>query len=365
MLSKIRKHTNLLLFFSITSLVLINFLPWVVVSEQLGSSEDVFFNYEMMKKNDTFEILELTDVVNNIMVLTWLVVMVGLICIAGVVVYLSGKIRIVSLLMLGMGLPVFVLNVFVVYLFLRFIQSVGEFRLVSLAYVFKPFSYSSVIFVFMFLSLFTSFGISKDIIMFLAGYYKNFKSMRRERISSKYSKLYTSSGEAEKTFLSSNNVISISRAKREEWSKNSEQQIERVKKEDIVVERTRDGKKKEEVEKVEVVAEDDLKQREKEESVDKKENVDLIKKDESSKPSSMFDHTFEQVLFSAIEKKKKEKELGKEDVEGLFSEKQIKHVGGVKKFKIRCLKCKNEFIAEIRDGDRKIRCPACGEEGEL
>jgi len=78
-LNKIKKHTNILLAVSITSLILINFLPWIMVSEQTGN-EKIFFNYEAMTKNDNFEIIELTGIINNIILITWVIIILGLIC---------------------------------------------------------------------------------------------------------------------------------------------------------------------------------------------------------------------------------------------------------------------------------------------
>ena len=65
-----------------------------------------------------------------------------------------------------------------------------------------------------------------------------------------------------------------------------------------------------------------------------------------------------------LEKKKQQKESVKKDLKPVLGE-QDRKAGGIKKFRVRCLNCKNEFIVEVREGDKKVKCPVCGEEGEL
>lgn len=367
LLNKMKKHANLLLVFSVTCLILIHFLPWVVVSDQtVGDSNIVFFNYEMMKKSYDFEIVKLASIIDGIVFLVWGMVLLGLSCFVGVGVYLSRRFRIVSFPMIGLGFFISFLNIIAVYLSLRFTQNVEGLRSISLAYLFNPFSYPSIVFVFMVLSFFVSLFISIDSIMFFRMYYKNLKSRKKKKISFESSKPQVSISGVEKTF--SGDVIHASVVKKpEEWSGDAKQE-EGFKKEDMLVEENSEERKMRETDEMKAVSADLEQEKgstgleDEEKTVAREEGVDVIKKKEESKPSR-FDDTFEQVLFSAIEKKKKD--FGKKDLDETSAEKTEKGFEGVKKFKVRCLKCKNEFIAEVRDGDKRVKCPACGEEGEL
>ena len=371
-LNKIKKHTNLLLAVSITSLILINFLPWIMVSEQTGN-EKIFFNYEAMTKNDNFEIIELTGIINNIILITWTIIILGLICFIGLTLYLSKQAQLLSLLMIGSGSIIFIMEIAVAYLSFKFIQNVAEVETVSLAYVFGPFSYSFLIFVSILLSLLISFVISTDIFSFFKAYHKNLRSKKKKKIPFEYPKPQSSLENNKKMF--SNNMIRTSKAESEDWSKNNNQVITKENEDIIQVEKKEElYKEKKNIElnelkekKVDTTPGETLSSSKNGEDLTKKEedaSYTLEKKERVEDNKLKFDHTFEQVLFSAIEKKKKQKEIGKKDLEQSF-EKQNKDVGEIKKFKVRCLKCKNEFIAEIRAGDKKIKCPICGEEGEL
>jgi len=373
-LNKIKKHTNILLAVSITSLILINFLPWIMVSEQTGN-EKIFFNYEAMTKNDNFEIIELTGIINNIILITWVIIILGLICFIGLTLYLSKQAQLLSLLMIGSGSIIFIMEIAVAYLSFKFIQNVAEIQAVSLAYVFGPFSYSFLIFVSILLSLLISFVISTDIFSFFKVYHKNLRSKKKKKIPFEYPKPQSSLENNKKMF--SNNMIRTSKAESEDWSKNNNQVITKENEDIIQVEKKEELYKEKKNIELNELKEKKVDTTPGETLISSKNGEDLTKKEEDASytlekketvevddDELKFDHTFEQVLFSAIEKKKKQKEIGKKDSEQSF-EKQNKDVGEIKKFKVRCLKCKNEFIAEIREGDKKIKCPICGEEGEL
>ncbi|RLF64017.1 MAG: hypothetical protein DRN33_02990 [Thermoplasmata archaeon] len=357
LVNKIKKHLNLLLLLSITSLILINFLPWIVVSEQTG---DIFFNYEMMKKNDNLEVSELTGIIDSIVVLTWMIIILGLICLVGLIVYLSKKFQGLSLLMMGVGSFIFVLVVIVVYLSFRFIQGVREFENISLAYLFTPFSYSFVIFVFMLLSMLISVVVLVYLIMFFWGVYKDFKSAKKKKISFEYSK--PQRRVENKKFPS--NVIPNSEEEPEDWSEDSEKD-KKEEKTQFEKDREQTKKKREKIEEEVKAEETSSKQDEasadlKHEKKPKEEKSDLVEKEvkkTEGKSKLGFHHEFEQVLLSAIEKKKKQKEVSKKELS--------QSVDKIKKFKVRCLKCKHVFVAEVKDVDKRIKCPACGEEGKL
>ena len=325
-LNKIKKHTNLLLAVSITSLILINFLPWIMVSEQTGN-EKIFFNYEAMTKNDNFEIIELTGIINNIILITWAIIIIGLICFIGLTLYLSKQAQLLSLLMIGSGSIIFIMEIAVAYLSFKFIQNVAEIETVSLAYVFGPFSYSFLTFVSILLSLLISFVISTDIFSFFKVYHKNLRSKKKKKIPFEYPKPQSSLENNKKMF--SNNMIRTSKAESEDWSENNNQVITKENEDMIQVEKK--GELYKEKKNIEL---DELKEKKVDTTpgetlISSKNGEDLTKKEEDASyalekkeivddDKLKFDHTFEQVLFSAIEKKKKQKELGKKDSEQSF-----------------------------------------------
>ena len=367
-LNKIKSHLNLLLFLSITLLILINFLPWITVFGQTGNDNGVFFSYEMIRKNNSFGVMDISRIITNIMFITWATVILGFICFIGLILYISKKTQMLSFLMIGSGSLIVVLEVLIIYLSFRFIQNVAADGNISLAYITGPFSYSFIVFVFILLSLLVSFVVTTDIASFFSLYYKNIKSKKRkEKMPFEYSISQTPLVTDNKTF--SGSTIHDIKDEPEEWFKDSE------KEEKIEVEKEkRENKEKTEkkIEKTKVEKENGLKQDEnsadlkleKGEKKPEKEKTVLVEKEvkkTEDKSKAGFHQEFEQVLLSAIEKKKKEKKVLKQPIEKY--DKNV--VGKIKKFRVKCLKCENVFVAEIRDGEKKIKCPVCGEEGEL
>jgi len=368
-LNKIQSHLNLLLFLSITLSILINFLPWITVFGQTGNDNGVFFSYEMMRKNNNIGVMDISRIITNIMFITWATIILGFICFIGLILYISKKTQMLSFLMIGSGSLIVILDILIIYLLsFRFIQNVAADDKISLAYIIGPFSYSFIVFVFTLLSFLVSFVVTIDIASFFSLCYKNVKSKKKkEKMPFEYSVSHTPLVTDNKTFSSS--TIRDIKDEPEEWFK------DRKKEEKIKAEKEkRESKEKTEnkTEKTKVEKENGLKQDEnsadlklgKGERKTEKEKTILVKeeaKKTEDKSKAGFHQEFEQVLLSAIEKKKKEKKILKQPIEKY--DKNV--VGKIKKFRVKCLKCENVFVAEIRDGEKKIKCPVCGKEGEL
>ena len=78
-ITKAKKYTIWILNFSILGLVLTSLFPLISVPEDDAVKENLYFNFEMMKKSDNYEIYSLVDNVNTINLLFWAIIILGLI----------------------------------------------------------------------------------------------------------------------------------------------------------------------------------------------------------------------------------------------------------------------------------------------
>ena len=77
-ITKSKKYTIWILNFSIFGLVLTSLFPLISVPENDAVKEDLYFNFEMMKNSDNYEIFSLVDTVNTISLLFWAIIILSL-----------------------------------------------------------------------------------------------------------------------------------------------------------------------------------------------------------------------------------------------------------------------------------------------
>jgi DNA-directed RNA polymerase subunit RPC12/RpoP len=364
--SHVKKISISILIVSITSLILLSFLPWVVVNPNTSSEQ--YLNFKMMKESDFAALDGSTNLLSAIQVIFWAIIVIAIITLFSSVLCLSKKIQIINSLLIAIGCSIIVLVSLNLIYFINLIKEINENNLFDHANLFGPFSYAYFLFIFMIALLVISIFYTINIITFLLECLRSkdkaepsTKKIKKEEIKKKDAKTI-----AYKNKLQTEDWAEDSEEQKEEdppIKEKEEKTISNQKDEDIKikqVEKTYFENKTIDLEKKHAGAVQDKKSK----STDKEEEIVITEKKETKKPDNQKEDlnflSFEKALNSAIEKKKKEK------LEEPSNNKQDKKtITEKKKIKVRCAKCKHTFTAELSEGKTKIKCPNCGKEGSI
>ena len=385
--NKIKNWIDILIIFSVTLLVLISLVPWISTVE--NNNQAKFYNYEMMKTSDSYDINQLASSITNIKLVVWSIIIISIISFIAASFFYLRKLRIITNIIFLISPLTLVLSSYLTIKILRLIIEIVNLNSIHLAFFHKFFGYSFLILIFVFLVLFSSLTVSINSVSFLI---KNLPKLRKKDKTDfkkdqrlPYDKYYKEKDtiklkDASKTLAYSQKINA------EEWSVD----VKRVPKISLTDEVPEEMKEEEFSEEFEI-AEDNIevgkKEKTTEEKIDEvitaekttteKKSITEPEKPVEERPTETeekektvkeekvrVDGSFEDVLNSAIEKKKKEK-IQTSDKSTTTATRSGKKEITNKRYKIKCSKCKNVFTVELGKDNTKIKCPKCGKEGNI
>jgi DNA-directed RNA polymerase subunit RPC12/RpoP len=323
----VKKQTILILFFSITSLMLISFLPWISVTDTEGGTLTQHFNIEMMENSNDPKIIELSDNLGFINLMIWVVIILGLLSFLGTILNISQKYNSIGRGILLIGCSVLVFSIITLVYCVLFVNGIISAKWVALSYVFKPFSYAYIPLMFVLMSVISS--VSYTIVVALTTIKNIKKAKEQDKKVKKTSKKKTpkKSEVKEKTVVNKRPV----KEDREIDTKKLSQELDKNKKRDAVedwlsseveevekpvvweTEEVVEEEPKEPKEKIATESEETYKEPEQLKETITTEEAKIepfqskeIKKEVEEPTKADVDHSFEKALSSAIEKKQGE-----------------------------------------------------------
>jgi len=386
-ITKAKKYTIWILNFSILGLVLTSLFPLISVPEDDAVKENLYFNFEMMKKSDNYEIYSLVDNVNTINLLFWAIIFLGLIsyfCIT----YLTFLTRWYLSILTIISTAIFIFSVLLVIFQNNFMKTVANNDFINLSLIFNTITYVHIIFLFIIFILICSIFYTLNIVLDLGK--QIFSSIPKKQLLKKK--------KDKKEDSPINSIIDepitqppIGINKKLEIEKSQKQEIQKI---DIKAEEDTYPEVKEEIKPIETTSEE-KKYVNNEIAVSEKKNqpgpFGHVKHEEKPiepvkpRPSQ----SFEDALSSAIEKK--QGEIGKKEQKKPTSQETIKDsednlkedssepskIDEVEKQKeetqtekkfisteiiVKCPQCTHIFTIN-KEKNEKIKCPKCGKEG--
>lgn len=295
----------IMLFFSITVLMLNSILPTVALKNTDNPEELIYFNLESMQYSLNKNIQNSYNDINFINNLIWLTIIFILIALFGIILNLSDIYKKISYLLLSFGCLSIIFCSISCYLFISYISKINNFNDILLAYlIVEPVRYSY--FILIILILIILFAISYNIIT-LPVLLRTFKDIILKKQMRTLDQHFIKPVEQvvipinKKEYINMDFYFKRNNELTKNWSPNKNDKIET--KDDLF----KNNIKKETTDKtsptktnIEYSKEKEspfLENFKKEETKQKKEETDKIK----------FSETFENALFSAVDKRKKKK----------------------------------------------------------
>lgn len=165
----------ILLFFSITVLMLNSFLPTIALKNPDNPEKLIYFNLESMQYSLNIDIQNLNTDFNLINNLTWITIIFIFIALFGIILNLSNIYKKISYLLLSFGCLSTIFCSISCYLFISYISKINNFSDILLAYILvEPVRYSY--FILIILILIILFSISYNI-MILPVLLRSFKGI--------------------------------------------------------------------------------------------------------------------------------------------------------------------------------------------
>ena len=408
-IKKTKRHIITTLFLTITTLMLLSFLPYITETNTVDDSPDRYHNFETMKKSDNIILNDLASYLDWVIIISWVTTAIGFISFIGLSIDLIEKYRFIGKTIVFTGCSMVVLTVLSFILFYLFTNHVNETIGISLSNLFGPFKYSYITLIFIIFSMFSSGAYLAYVSFYYytsekAGAKKNKKEKNKKKVKEP-KKQRIKSDKKEPLQSKDKTDLSLKKQVTDLDKKSKEMENWLVSEAKKSNEFNTDTEKDEEKTSVTEEVEPDLKneistQSKEEEKATKSEGKSPFKDEpektifsESSKkdasPEPQTHESFQQALSSAIEKKHKsekpeELDIKKEDdtsaekvkstetkkkpqkEEPKVEEQAKKETSVVKKFNVRCPGCKHVFIVEKKiDGVTNIKCPKCGKEGVI
>lgn len=415
---KIRKATLLILFFSITAIMLTSFFPIVKQKVSNESNQHIYYSKETLNKNDS-DLSNINGMLNIISSLLWLIIVIEILTFLGLIITISKKNKSSSYLFLIISIIVFILSLSIIIQGYLIGNKISITNNISLAYIFDPFAYFYITFIFYFLTLIGSIFFVTGVSIYI------FKTVKTKELKEEISNDKDKKLNKDRIFKTKRKILKDNKydSKKEEkvgligeaevWDfsedeikkpqqnedlndisyvKNDLEKIEKTEKnlletENIKLEKIKDDEKKDRI-----FNNDNspFKESNPKEKKLLKQQESIINNSEKTESSS----NFEKALSSAIEKKHdivkknnedfqhrkpeisstfeekaiiKDKELLDNDIvienKSPFKDNKKEDIQTEKEFKVRCPICSNIF--PVNQGDKKIKCPFCNAEGVI
>ena len=146
-ITKGKKFTIWIINFSILGLILTSLFPLISIPENDAIKEELYFDFEMMKNSDNYEIYSLVSNVNLINLIFWAIIGLGLLSIF-CITYLTFLTRWYLGLLTIISTAIFISSILVVIFQYNFITDVANIDLITLSTVFYTITYVHIIFLF-------------------------------------------------------------------------------------------------------------------------------------------------------------------------------------------------------------------------
>jgi len=390
-LNLIKKLSTMILFFSITSLIFISFLPWITV-ETNGDNGIKYMNLEMIETSNNDEISKLSGPISLLSILLWTVILLAFISLFGAILYLTKKCWILANILIFVGFFIAILFAAILIYDVILLNNINDAKGVSLATFLGPLGYVHILFLFNISPFMISLYYSVNAISFAIEYFSENKKRKKyfkksERYVSKRKALPTNKEISDSKTLShkkymvtegwnqksgnEEEILITSEKSEDKIEDDSDLNLKQVetsyfegKKIDLDKKHGRQGKKE--------VAEKEIEVKpvsEKKKEIEKVEKTkdDEVEKEPEDLKQNLLDQSFEKALISAIEKRKNIKNgkitLTKSDDTNTKDKKEDKFEEGA--YTVKCARCGHIFTAELKNKGDKIKCPECGKEGSV
>lgn len=378
-----KRLSTMLLFFSITSLILISFVPWITVGTGDGGKNVKYLDYEMMKKSDDENIMELTEILSLLTYFLWGIILIDFVSLFGLVLYTAKKYLAIANILIFAGFFIFVMYIVVLIYNLTLFNNINNAEGISIATVLGGIGYSHILFIFNLLPFIISIFYLINSVSLLGEYISD-KKKDKEKSKKITKKSKREMNERE----DSNTLVNKKVMKAEDWNKKSEPNeeilIETETDEDKIKDdtnlelkqveksyfenKTVDLDKKHGIEpqknapKKEIEEEPVPEEKEAFKETEDAENEEVYERPSDKK----LDRNFEKALLSAIEKRKKQQDGEIDLIKNVKDEEKDKK-GNFERgtYTIRCARCGHIFTTEIKSKSDKIKCPKCGKEGPI
>ncbi|KYK23545.1 hypothetical protein AYK21_02495 [Thermoplasmatales archaeon SG8-52-2] len=404
-IKKARRNIIIILFLSILCLILITFLPWIAVTENGSVKENLNFNYEMMKYSSNSQINDLLNILMDIYILFWTIVIISLISFIFIVIYtLKKRTLLFEILILTSSLVLFILCAFVFYFQIIFSRTIDDIDSISASMMYLPFAYAYIQFIFsiflLIISGFYTFNIIKD----STKQFKSYKIQKKEKkkeLKEKMTSDIPTESEIEESLKMPRKTDSLKDTSREEKLAEIDKLLAN-KDSDIIKQKADEDIPKKEIDEKEqaissenekiVTEEIETEDESKDEVEEENKEVEQIKHPfPEKKPKRVIEKSdrlklsehFEKVLSNAIEKKQSEikpkqqtdKKIIKDEEETIKKETkpdlikpELENDTNVeltdKILRVKCPECSHIFPYN-KESDKKIICPKCGKEGKI
>ena len=391
---RIKNLLIVLLFFTITTLMLINILPFISISQ---NEIEIFYNYYLLQNTGNIDTIYYSNNLQTLINIFWVMILLSIISLNGIVISSLKKFYKVTYFLIYFSYPVLFFNIYVIYKLIVICIKVIEDKTLSLSYIFEPFRYCYIILLFLVIMFFVSLSLFLLLTRLLFEYRKNIKE--KESIDKKNltyntkdlpikTKNFTESNNKTilKTELLENNINQENRksdieawVKKQTFIKIKNQKLKSNLKDGKPIEKDDKNIGKNEISNIEkpsyiLKEQKDVKIKEelKSQNLIEKKSKDIFKdkKTYNIKDSSNHDDkiSFDNVLDNVIKKRKEPMENQEIiDSEDKINENKIKKSEEIEQInikdqiKIKCPKC--NFIFPIIKGEKKVKCPNCEKEG--
>jgi len=170
---KFRKLISWIAFLSIIGIVFTSIFPWVSVSKTLPIEGKMFYNFETMKNSNDENIITLSEKVNIINILFFLILILVIFSYIFLIIYKTQKYSSLPQILIIIGsCTILVTCVLINYLIYSFSEAVNNTEYMSTPYVFASFQYSHIILIIGIVLLIISAASTSVIIMYSYDYFK-------------------------------------------------------------------------------------------------------------------------------------------------------------------------------------------------
>ena len=382
MAKKAERLTILIIFLSIISLCIFSLLPIIKIQENDFVKDDLHFNYEMMKKSSNEKINNLADDLSLINILFWILITLGLLSNIGATLNASKKYLKAGDILLSLGLITLIVSILIINYIYIFLKNIGESDIYSASVIYPPFDYAYISLIPSVIILICSVSYTWSFSVYSIRKLKVARETKKDerKLPEEPIKKIMKTKEIERTKIKKQDVkkiqiepeIDVKRVEMEQWLTDKVKEKEKP----VIVEEVVEQKKETEPESIVIPKQ-----------IFPEEKIPIVE-DKSEETEEVPVHqSFEEALSSAIQKKqneiKKQKPLHieetKEKMEDLHldqsSEAQIDENSEIvnqpkiepitKRVNVRCPRCKHIFSVEKEHKITKIKCPKCGKEGNI
>jgi hypothetical protein len=397
LIKKAKKFLILSIFFCIAGLFITSFFPLVTYSNTEDSFEDRILNNHAMSKINSDEIIISLNHINNISILLWIGLTIGILSLFGIYLYISKYFMTASISLILSGCFIFIINIIILFFSFIFYNGVNNFEKISHASILGPFNYFFIITMVYIISSYISIKYIYIVTFQLLSEFRKIGGKNRQFMKPKENILGLSdqtsnissrrTGEPKITDLELNvlkKAISNQKKGSINWLSTNIANLKH--------------KKNDKEDETKIDPEFNIKNK----NLKSPANIDEKNNNSGVTNTIKISKKFEQVLSNAIDKRKivnkkpySNKQINKntidkknqydsnlielEEQRDNFNEKSDfnkfsideekdkigKDVTSTKltKYKVRCPKCKNIFITEKNEKPNRVICPKCGKKG--